>query len=149
MHPKYLLKLILLASAVVAINAQAQVSSKIQIGVSPTSPIPDQEVRLQVTSASFDLSRSVITWIKDGKTVLKGLGETAYFFNAGKLGSKTAVEAQAETPDGLIFKTSKTITVADAILVWSAFTTVPTLYPGKALASANSLVRVTAIPFLP
>ncbi len=130
--------------------AQAQIiTGQLAIDVTPASPQPGQEIQLKAVSSAFDLTRSTITWLKDGQVVLKGLGETTYFFTAGKFGERTMITLRVDTLDGVRLENSRTITVAEVVLIWSAFTTIPPGYKGKAISSPNSLLRVTAIPFIP
>lgn len=133
--------------------AQAQLlipgaASPLIISLSPTSPKPGEQVRLNVTSTLYDLRDSDITWRAGGTVIMEGIGATEARVTAGGLGSVTTVTVSAAHTDGGVASASVNITPAQIDLLWESDSYTPPLYRGRALAGAGTSVRVIAIPHL-
>ena len=132
------------------VSAQFEIPSlsleNFSLEISPDFPSPKEEVRASLTSYSFDLDRSNITWVHNGKTVLKGMGEKIYRFKAGTVGKEEVVKAIILTPSGNSLQEARSIIVADADLLWQAKTSFPFAYQAKPLPVLRSRVKVVAEP---
>lgn len=150
----FLKKTCALACATVALSyglplfAQALDSSAapVQYTVTPQSPAPNTRVLIEVAGVGSFLGNSTITWSRDGKMVLSGTGASSYSFTTGNPGTETEVTVSIQSSQyGLLSRTFD-FNPSSVDLVWEADTTVPPLYPGKALMSPGSDVRVAAFP---
>lgn len=121
-------------------------NSGASIAFDPEFPGPTETVEVRLTSYSFDVNSSYITWVRNGKTVLSGRGEGAYRFVTGDVGAREIITLSAVSLDGKEFTTSKIFYVGSLDLVWTAKTAIPPEFKGKALASPRSQVMVTAFP---
>ncbi|MEK7090148.1 MAG: hypothetical protein AAB930_01020, partial [Patescibacteria group bacterium] len=126
-------------------QAEQRVSGS-SIEFTPEFPGPGEEVAVVLTSYSFDVNAAHITWIRNGRVQTAGRGQKSYRFRTGAVGTRESIELVAVTPAGDEFKTSRTLYIGDADLLWRAETAVPPEYAGKALASPRSQVLVAAIP---
>jgi len=118
----------------------------VQYTVTPESPAPNTRVLIEVAGVGSFLGDSTITWSRDGKTVLSGTGASRYSFTTGNPGTETEVVVSIQSSQyGLISRTFD-FNPSTVDLIWEADTTVPPMYPGKALMSPGSDVRVVAFP---
>ena len=116
------------------------------LDVSPDIPFPGAEVSASLASNSFDLDRSKITWIHNGKIVLEGTGKKQYQFKAGSLGREETIKAVVISPSGNKLEQVRSFILADVDLLWEAKTSRPVFYPGKALPVLRSKVKIVAEP---
>lgn len=123
-------------------------SSDFTIELIPDNPRPEQAVSVKIVSYQFDVNRSGITWILDGKTIASGTGEKTADFVLPSLGKESVLTVNIVTNQGV--KTSKTrkFSGSDIDFLWSANTSVPAGYKGKALAGRKAFVKITALPHL-
>lgn len=118
------------------------------LSIVPNLPKTGEQVEALLTSYSFDLDRSFITWLHNGKKVLEGRGEKRYSFKADEVGQKETIKAIVATPSGSQLERLFSFAITDVDLLWTAKTSVPVAYAGKALPSLRSTVKVTAVPHL-
>ncbi len=138
--------LLLVVGLISAPVAHAQtLPAPIQYVVYPETPGPNQTVTIEAQGVGSFLGDADITWTKDGKTVLSGVGERKYSFTTGALGQKTVIGISIDSSQGAFSKTFS-FTPSLINLVWEADTTVPPFYLGKALYSAGSAYKVVAFP---
>lgn len=123
-------------------------SSDFSIELVPDNPRPNQAVSAKIVSYQFDVNRSAITWTLDGKTIASGTGEKTADFVLPPLGKESILMVNIVTNQGV--KTSKTrkFSGSDIDFLWSANTSVPAGYKGKALAGRKAFVKITALPHL-
>lgn len=123
-------------------------SSDFSIEMVPDNPRPNQAVSAKIVSYQFDVNRSDISWILDGKTIASGTGEKTADFVLPSLGKESVLTVNIITNQGV--KTSKTrkFSGSDIDFLWSANTSVPAGYRGKALAGRKAFVKITALPNL-
>jgi len=127
-------------------SALAVSSSSISVDISPSSPIPYQNVTITLNSFAANLDSVNIIWLVDGKTALSGIGKKSLSITAKAANSETRVDAKIMLPDGEI---DKTIIIKPSIMVllWQANDSyVPPFYKGKALPTADSEIKIVAIP---
>jgi len=117
----------------------------IQYVVTPEAPGPNQQVTIEAQGVGSFLGSAELTWTRDGKVVLDGIGERTYTFTTGPLGQKTTVRVSIDSSQGAFAQTF-VFNPSLINLVWEADTTVPPLYKSKALYSAGSDYKVVALP---
>src|SRR3989339_1410368 len=123
-------------------------SSDFSIELVPDNPRPGQTVSAKVVSYQFDINRSDITWILDGKTVASGTGKKTADFVLSPLGQESVLTVSIVTNEGVKTSKTKKIYGSDIDFLWQANTSVPAGYKGKALAGRKAFVKITALPSL-
>ena len=123
-------------------------ASGLQMTMSPENPEPFQTVAITLTSYTYDLDRSKITWSVNGVDKKTEMGLKVFNAQAGKNGEKTTVKASVETPaDGT--KEIEAFFIPSVVdLVYESLSYTPPFYKGKALNPNQGVVLVTAIPEL-
>ena len=118
------------------------------ITAAPSSPAPGEIITLQAVTPIFDKDTTFYEWTINGKfrADLSGRGKYSAEAIAGPVGSIITVSVRATASDKSAATMSSTIRVSALALVWSADTSIPPWYDGKALASPGSTVTVVAIP---
>jgi len=120
----------------------------ITITQSPKSPTPGDSVSIHIESYATDLNTALISWYRDGTLESEGTGRKDFSLIAGRGGEQTEVSISIKTSDGNFISKQISITPSSVDLVWQADVYTPPFYPGKALYSHQSDVRVIALPHL-
>lgn len=129
-----------------AIDQQANLkieTENFDVEFSPEHPGPNTKVSTQVISYTFDVNRSTIAWILNGKVIASG---KSFSFTTAGLGSKTNLTVSIITPDKHALSKSFSFQSTEVDLLWETPGYIPPQYRGKALAVAQSLIKVIAIP---
>ena len=124
----------------------AAIADKLLLVLTPERPKPNSVAMVEVKTTVFDLNRTTIGWLEDGKLMESGIGKTRHQFVAGKTGSSLILTAVVQTPEGGVVETSITVHPASVDLVWESPSTVPPFYRGKALYVMFGKLSITAIP---
>jgi len=125
-----------------------QYDSDFSIEMIPEEPLPGQAVSAKLISYQFDIDRSEIEWVFDGKTLNKGLGKKTANFVLPSLGKEAILTVNVVTNNGSEVSKTKKFSGSDLDFLWQAETSVPAGYKGKALAVKKSLVKIIALPHL-
>lgn len=129
------------------INTSYAVSpNSISIDVAPVNPAPYENVTITLGSFAANLDSVKITWLVDGKTSISATGKKSFSLTAKAANVQTRVEAKMAFPDGEV---SKKIIIRPSVMVllWQANDSyVPPFYKGKSLPSADSEIKVVAMP---
>lgn len=131
-------------------NAQTELLSSLsafEISVSNRRPFPNEEITAKIQNVNFDVWKSYVSWILDGKTILQGKAKNEVVFKAGKLGSANILAVSIQTPNGENLKESIILRPADIDILWQANTYAPYFYKGKPFASPQSRITAAAIPY--
>ncbi len=123
-------------------------SSDFTIELVPDNPRPNQAVSAKIVSYQFDINRSDITWIFNGKTVASGTGKKTADFVLPPLGQESVLTVSIITNEGVKTSKTKKFSGSDIDFFWKANTSVPAGYKGKALAGRKAFVKITALPHL-
>lgn len=123
-------------------------SPDFSIGISPQQYGPNDKISVVLTSKDFYLNGSSITWILDGKTVLKGTGEKRLDMIAPDFGKESKLAVAVISEQGIKKEKTAIIRGNGVDLIWKARTSVPAWYKGKALPVLQSKIKVAAIPFV-
>lgn len=125
-----------------------QYDSDFSLEMIPEEPLPGQYVSAKLISYQFDIDRSQIEWILDGKTLNKGLGKKTANFVLPSLGKESSLVVKVITVNGNEVSKTKNFSGSDIDFLWQTKTSVPAGYKGKALAGKKSFVKITALPHL-
>lgn len=133
-----------------ALPATAQISlpptaGQLLLRLNPSNPEPGSNVRVTLSSLSFDLSEAGIAWYVDEQIVAGGRGVTAADVRVGASGEATHVAAYVVANGAAIGSAEVYIRPAEVDILWESDAYTPLLYPGKKLASSGSTIRVEAI----
>ncbi|MEK7133410.1 MAG: hypothetical protein AAB771_01840 [Patescibacteria group bacterium] len=129
-------------------GAEVAIGGDFSINLLPVNPTPNSPVTAKVKSFQFDVNRAAITWEVDGKIVSGGLSEKTIQLIAPDLGKTKKITVYVTTADEIKASQSLILSGNDLDFLWEAMTFVPTGYKGKALPTAGSTVRISAIPYL-
>ncbi|MDP3052287.1 MAG: hypothetical protein Q8N42_02145 [bacterium] len=113
------------------------------VDFSPATPGANTLVSANLTSYTFDVNRSAIAWIINGKIV--GSGKN-FSFTTGGLGSVTNLKVSVITPKKNTLSKFFSFQAAEVDLLWETSSHVPPPYQGKALPPPQASIKVTAIP---
>lgn len=134
------------------INAQAPatdpVDQIISVEVIPETPRQYQDVSIDITSYSYDLSRAKISWYINNALRDSGVGKRSFSFTTGGVGSVSKIRYQITTSEGVAFEKTITITPGDVTLIWESAGYIPPFFKGKSLFSFEGRIRLIAVPNL-
>ncbi len=120
----------------------------LDLTISPKNPEPFQLVKAKLTSLSYDLDRSQITWLINGVAKKTDSGLTEFTFIAGKSGQLTSLRADILTHN--FDKQSASLSFIPSVvdLLFESISYTPPFYKGKALNPNQGRVIVVAVPEL-
>jgi len=120
--------------------------SAILVNVAPPNPAPGETVNINLNSYSANLDTVLIMWTVNGSATASGIGRKSFSVNAGTTGTTTNIMATIFLPSGEIEKRI-TLRPSALTLLWQANDSyVPPFYKGKALPSADTEIKVVAMP---
>src|SRR3989344_115349 len=114
----------------------------------PDNPAPNSPVTAKLKSYQFDVNRAMIFWEIDGKIIAGGLSEKTIQLTSPDLGKTKQIIVYVTTADDVQASQTFILNGSDLDFLWEAMTSAPAGYKGKALPSAGSTVKVSAIPYL-
>ncbi len=127
-------------------KADATPTDSILVSMVPPNPNPNANVTITLKSYAYNLDSAQISWSIAGKVIISEIGKKSFSTTAPAAGGEINVVATLYLPDGPIEK-NILIQPSVMILLWQAMDSyVPPFYKGKALPTADSEVRVTAMP---
>src|SRR3990167_990636 len=142
-----LLAVSLAVTAAIMPQASGAVSSAdILVSVAPENPSPQETVIITLKSYLANLDSVSISWTVNGKTSAVGVGKKTFSVTAPDAGAEVRVSATIALPDGNI---EKAVVLRPAVmaLLWQANNAyVPPFYKGKALPTADSQIKIVALP---
>jgi len=112
----------------------------------PRIPGPNEQVRLNLNSFSFNLNNYYIAWFEDGERKSADFGNREFTFRTGNTGDITNITAVVEFQDQ-VFRKELRFSPAQIDTLWEvtdAYT--PPFYRGKTLPTKQSEIKITAIP---
>jgi len=137
---------VLAASLAFASIAHAQGVDPVQYIVAPETPGPNAPVTITVQGVGAFLGNADVTWTLNGTPARSGVGESAFSFSTGALGSQTVVGLTIDSATQGFIEHTFVFTPSTVDLVWEADTSMPPLYKSRALYSAGSSLKVVAFP---
>ena len=127
-------------------SAYAQNMDSVRYIVSPEVPGPNQQTIIEIQGIGTFLGESTITWTLNGKVALTGPGETRFSFTTGSVGVTSRVRVTINSEFYGTISRDFAFTPTLITLLWESDTSTPPLYPGKALYSPGSRIKVVAFP---
>ncbi len=118
------------------------------VEVIPEIPRPNQDVNMSIESYSYDLSHSKISWYVNGSLKDSGIGKKDFKFTTGNIGSISKIKYQIQTPEGVLFEKTISISPAEVTLLWESLGYTHPFYKGKSLFSYEGTARIIAVPNL-
>jgi|SRR3989344_1156816 len=128
------------------IFAQILSHSDLVISSSTKYPSPYEDITLLAEYYLSDMDKASVSWYENGVLKNKGGGETGFTFKTSGVGKTTTIRVTVLTQEGKTLSQTKNFTPVLVNLLWEADTYTPPFYRGKALASSESKIRVTAVP---
>jgi len=122
--------------------------NSLAVSMVPINPEPGQNVKITLSSFSYDLDRSKITWIINGVTKKTEIGLKEFNTSAGNNGQKTTVKVSVETPTAGIQEVEAFFIPSLVDLIYEASSYTPPFYKGKSLNPSQGMVRIIAMPEL-
>ncbi len=139
--------LIILVWVIFPFLAFGQTADNLVLSISPENPDPETLVTATVSTFSFDLERSRISWRLNGRLINEGTGIKSFNFQTGKSGSKTIISAIVTPPGGVKIEKSLTIQPVDGDILFQAINSYkPPFYRGRTLPTKESEIRTVVIP---
>ncbi len=120
----------------------------ISVTTIPENPEPYQDVTIQLSSYATDLNRAMIQWQSGARVVLSGYGKTSYSFKTQGPNTATILTVIIAIP-GTIDNITKQIFInpSEVELIWEGVDSyTPPFYRGKSFPTAESRIKVVAIP---
>jgi hypothetical protein len=117
------------------------------VSLTPANPAPYDKVILTLSSYSFDVNTSVITWKNGTKTLDTGMGHKTLTVSAGDAGQILPISYKAETADGSFVEGTINISPQSVDLIYTTNESyTPPFYEGRTLPGEGSVVQVLALP---
>ncbi len=123
------------------------VTDNVKVRVTPSTPGPNEDTTISLSSFIMNLDSADITWEQDGQKVLQGIGKKTLVVKTGDVGSTTTIKIQVMPVTGLPSIMTVTIRPQLVDLLWQAKESItPPLYRGKTLATKESKITFVAVP---
>lgn len=123
------------------------VKEQVSIDITPEVPRPGDKVTITVSAyGGIDINSSVIDWIMDGKSALRGVGKKAFSFYPPGNGKVTNIGLHIKPQYGLEIVRLFKFNPSEVDVLWQADTYTPPFYRGKALYTPQADVQFVAIP---
>ena len=120
----------------------------LNLNLSPENPGSNQTVTASITSYSANLNSATITWVINGKTIKKAVGETSFQFVTGNPNATTNLSVIARTSGGETLSQSVILKPANVDLIWQTDSYTPPFYKGKAMYSHQNKITFIALPHI-
>jgi len=135
--------------AVFSIPAFAQITpgERINVQASPEIPGPFEQVTLQLSGYGIDIDRLHTSWYVNDKLELAGIGKKKFSFTTKGVGSLSTVRVLVRSGTAGIITETLVFSPTEVDVLWEAIDSyTPPFYKGKALATPQATIAVTAIP---
>lgn len=116
------------------------------IVLEPAFPEPNTTVTASLDAYTLDTTGATITWYADGVAQPQFQNARNITLNVGSIGEKLLIRVTVQPQNAPAFTLRKEIMPISVDIITEARTYVPSFYRGRALPSADSNVRVIAIP---
>lgn len=140
----------LAAGAASRARAQARINFAPPVSLlsSPSSPAPGSPFTVTASTPTFDPDTASFSWTVDGRPrpEFSGVGARTIPLTAGAVGSPTRVSVVVTPAEGEPSQATLAVIPSELTLTWTADSSVPAWYRGKALVSPGSAVVVAATP---
>lgn len=120
-------------------------AGSLNIKMEPQYPGILTDTRIKLTSFEINLNNAKISWYLNNKLEISGIGKNLFDFRTKEAGTVSTVRVTVEGDNRQLERTIS-VNPADLDIIWGADTYTPPLYQGKALATLNSSIKLSAIP---
>ncbi len=127
-------------------SSSNSLSDYLSLDISPTSPGPNDDVTVKITSNSTDLNKAQITWRINNKIVLDQVGAKQLIFTLGQLNESQSLTVTVTKYEGGEITATHFFTPTEVDLIYEPLTYTPPFYRGRAWPTHQSSVRVVAFP---
>ena len=142
----YFLAALLVFGFVLAPQIKAAEPSSVGVNIAPPNPAPFENTTITLNSYSNNLDSVLITWFVNEKNTLSGIGRKSFSLTAPAAGEEATVRARIDLPEGAI-EIRVVIRPNSMVLLWQANDSyVPPFYKGKAMPTADTEIKVVAMP---
>lgn len=127
------------------------VKPAIVLNSDPQTPPPNSTITITANlSGVTGTGDSNYVWFLNGvrQTDASGLNKNTFTFRTGGIGTIYRVNVGVTTPNADILSDTINLTVSDVGLTWAANSEAPIFYRAKLMPTQNSLVTVSALPFI-
>ncbi len=129
------------------INDLTNLDTTASLTTAPRFPGPNEQVTVTLNDYQYQTTGATIDWYINDVLQPNLQNQRSITITTGELGDSTTVRSRSTLKNGQVIPASTTIRPAVVDLLVEANTLTPSFYPGRALPSPGSQVRVTAIPF--
>jgi len=123
----------------------------LSLTLNPLTPQPNSIITATANlSGMTNVNNSTYTWFLNSvkQREASGADKNIFTFQAGALGVVYKISVSILTPSGDSLSDSISLTISDFDLTWSASPQAPASYKGKLLPTQNSIIGVSALPFI-
>lgn len=123
----------------------------LSLTLSSQTPFPNSTVTATANiSGTANANNSNYSWFLNNikQKDASGLNKNTFTFQVGGSGAVYKVGVSVSMPNGDYLSDSISLTVSDLDLTWNASSQTPASYKGKSLPTQNSVVNVSAMPFI-
>jgi|GEM_PF-2803661 len=123
----------------------------LSLSTDPATPLPNSAVTVTANlSGITNVNNSTYTWFINGakKADSSGLNKNVLLFPTGPLGTVYRVSVTIIMPNGENLSDAVSFTVSDFDITWDSNNGAPAGYRGKILPTTNSIITVSALPFV-
>ncbi|MEK9170848.1 MAG: hypothetical protein AAB789_00840, partial [Patescibacteria group bacterium] len=123
----------------------------LSLTLNPLAPRPNSTITVTANLLGVtNTNNSDYAWFLNGvrKKEASGVNKNIFTFQVGDLGAVYKVSLRILTPNRVSLSDSISFTVSDFDLTWDASSQAPASYKGKRLPTQNSIISVSALPFI-
>lgn len=121
-------------------------SQNFSVEISPESPAPLSQVKIKITSYTFDADRAVIRWVLNGKQIAAGTGMKEINFTVGAAGSVSSLTVEVLPKEGGSLEKNIEVRPQGLDLLVESTSFIPPWYRGASAITPGGRVTVAAIP---
>ncbi len=123
----------------------------LSLTLDPLTPLPNSIITVTANlSGITNVNNSDYTWFLNSvkQKEASGPNKNIFTFQVGNLGIVYKIGISILTPSGDNLSDSISMTVSDFDLTWNTSSQAPASYKGKLLPTQNSIIGVSALPFI-
>ena len=139
------------ANAQFELPTLGSVKPAIILNSDPATPLPNSAVTITANiSGPAGANGSNYTWFLNGsrQTAASGLNKNIFSLTTGNIGEIYRIGVNVALPNGENLSDSINLTVSDIDLTWITNSYAPIFYKAKLMPTQNSLVTISALPFI-
>ena len=122
------------------------ITEYLNVRIHPQNPKPGDTVSVTIESYLSDLNKATIEWSVNDRSILRGIGKTAFSFIVGNAGETTKLAISLITNTGDRIAKEYIFNPVGLTILWEADTYTPPFYKGKSLITPQARVRAIAVP---